>query len=406
MDWLKTLTGTRRSSRSDQDFPVATRKTISGVPPMKTTDATILSSQGLIQGDTPTASMLHISTSPNSYYQHKYGAHAAGGINMDRGGFGHALDGTNFGAVFDGVTAGGAVNAHAAQAFTDYTLRWFSQHKDVLSNMPTTLQPQLKLLFEQATSYENNPGGDHQAEGGSATAVVATFRRVPGPDVKFQLIGGYVGDAACVVLHPAHGARLVTKSRRREGCPSDTGGQLMMCMGISGKVLPLVHPIVPGTLVILTTDGFTDNVHRRDIENIVPLIVESTFFQDPVPTSVGLKHPGRLPDYEELFNLLRAAPRSELTAVTCHDATTRLGNYVQWVTRSLKAQEERFYTLSTELDEWRAKGQAENGRAQALEHQLEQLIAARGHSKLAGKTDDCLLCVMKPYHSPLALKRT
>jgi hypothetical protein len=300
----------------------------------------------------------------------------------------------------------GAVNAHAAQAFADYTLRWFSQHKDILSNSEASLQPQLQLLFEQASSFHNNPGGEHQAEGGSATAVVATFRRLPGADVKFQLIGGFVGDAACIVLHPAHGARLVTKSRRREDSPMDTGGQLMMCMGISGKVMPLIHPIVPGTLVILTTDGFTDNVHRGDLESIVPLLVESTFFQEPVPSAVTLKHPCRLPDYEELFNLVRAAPRSELVSVTCHEATQRLGNYVQWVTSSLKAQEERFYTLSTELDELRAKGQGDGSRAQALDHQVEQLIQERSHRKLAGKTDDCLLCVMKPYHSPVALKRT
>lgn len=62
------------------------------------------------------AAMAHESTSPPNYYRAKYGV--VGGINMDRGGFGRHADGTNFAAVFDGVTAGGKRNAYAAQAFT------------------------------------------------------------------------------------------------------------------------------------------------------------------------------------------------------------------------------------------------------------------------------------------------
>jgi hypothetical protein len=63
MDWFKTLvTSSGRSSRSPEHFPVATHKTIAGVPAMVTTNPNDLTSQGLIQGETPTATMLHIST--------------------------------------------------------------------------------------------------------------------------------------------------------------------------------------------------------------------------------------------------------------------------------------------------------------------------------------------------------
>ncbi|EDQ91044.1 uncharacterized protein MONBRDRAFT_31709, partial [Monosiga brevicollis MX1] len=63
------------------------------------------------------AVMHHLSTSPPKYYEFQYGPEFRRGINMDRGGYGIAKDGTMFGCVFDGVTAGGKVNAYAAQAF-------------------------------------------------------------------------------------------------------------------------------------------------------------------------------------------------------------------------------------------------------------------------------------------------
>lgn len=43
-------------------------------------------------------------------------------MNMDRGGYGTTAQGLHFGCVYDGVSSGGAINAHAAQAFTRTTL--------------------------------------------------------------------------------------------------------------------------------------------------------------------------------------------------------------------------------------------------------------------------------------------
>ena len=72
------------------------------------------------------AAMLHISTVPQTYFQSKYKTNYL--INMDRGGFGYSPEGAAFGCVFDGVSAGGAVNAYAAQAFTSYCLEWLKDH--------------------------------------------------------------------------------------------------------------------------------------------------------------------------------------------------------------------------------------------------------------------------------------
>ena len=342
--------------------------------------------------------------SPPAYYEFKYGAEAASGINMDRGGFGHSKDGTNYGCVFDGVTAGGAINAHAAQAFAEYLLRWLQHYKSVLSDDEATLEGQLQLLFQQCSSFKNNRRGAHDSEGGSATAVMATFRRQPGPDVKFTLVGGYVGDAACIVVHPSHGARLITKSHRREDNPRDTGGQIIMAMGVHGRVVPLLRTVVPGSLVILTTDGFTDNVLRRELDQIVPLIVESTFFQNPVPEGVSLRHASRLPDYEELFDLVRSVPHDSLIKVSVENATRRLSHYIAWVTSQLFRQEQEFYKLSIRHQRYQAQGgEAATAEAAALEAHLSTLCEQRKHSPLAGKTDDCILLVMKPYHSVSAL---
>ena len=66
-----------------------------------------------VAGDGSVA-MLHQSTTPHAHYRCKYGVE--GGINMDRGGFGLAPEGTTYACVFDGVSAGGVINAYAAQA--------------------------------------------------------------------------------------------------------------------------------------------------------------------------------------------------------------------------------------------------------------------------------------------------
>ena len=85
-----------------------------------------LGSQGIFTARDGSVAMVHESTTPRSYYRASYDnlpAHDSF-INMDRGGFGRAPEGTTFGCVFDGVSSGGPINAFAAQAFTQHTLGW------------------------------------------------------------------------------------------------------------------------------------------------------------------------------------------------------------------------------------------------------------------------------------------
>ena len=94
---------------------------------MRLTAIEELSSQGTTVSADGTVAMVHISTTPPNYYRSKYGI--SGGINMDRGGFGHHADGTNIAVVFDGVSTGGKRNAYAAQAFARSTLTHLVSHK-------------------------------------------------------------------------------------------------------------------------------------------------------------------------------------------------------------------------------------------------------------------------------------
>jgi hypothetical protein len=63
---------------------------------------------------------MHATTVPAEYYEAHYSI--TGGCNMDRGGYGQTKDGVNFACVFDGVSAGGKINAYAAQSFAETTL--------------------------------------------------------------------------------------------------------------------------------------------------------------------------------------------------------------------------------------------------------------------------------------------
>lgn len=250
-------------------------------------------------------------------------------------------DGTNFGCLYDGVTAGGLINCHAAQAFAEYTLRWLAVNQPRLSIERDSCQLAFSQLFNECTHFSNNPGGDRQAEGGSATGVAASIVR---RKRRLVLVGASIGDAACIVLNPGEDAAAVTKWHRVETNPKDSGGELMMSIGVQGIITAFVYPVTPNSMVILSTDGLTDNVLRSDLNRLLPLIVCSKFFEDGVEKPYPARH-SRLPSFETVWELCKAAPRQELDRVSVGSATRRITNYVHWVTRSLFREEQRYYAL-------------------------------------------------------------
>jgi serine/threonine protein phosphatase PrpC len=275
---------------------------------MRLTSIEELGSQGTIVSADGTVAMVHASTTPPNYYRSKYDI--SGGINMDRGGFGRHADGTNVAVVFDGVSAGGKRNAYAAQAFARSTLTHLVSHKRAFTSqvtgnagppgnqpLPTGIARTAPVveLFGAALDQSNNPGEmdpRFEAEGGAATGAIVTFALREGqpPKPELLLVGAALGDAAVIVVEPDQaGAAVVARQlnlvERAGGRADDSGGQLNMCMGISGTVLAFAQPIHPDSLVLVTTDGLTDNLPTKPSEaaTLLPLLMRCTLLNNPVP---------------------------------------------------------------------------------------------------------------------------
>jgi serine/threonine protein phosphatase PrpC len=442
-----------------------------------------LGSQGTVVSSDGTVAMVHESTTPPNYYRSKYAL--SGGINMDRGGFGRHADGTNVAVVFDGVSAGGKRNAYAAQAFARSTLSQLVSHKCAFAAQVTSSagQPGSTLLppgvartapvlelFSAALDQANNPGEvdpSYEAEGGAATGAIVTFqqREIEGGEPQLLLIGAALGDAAVIAVEPSSEAGTVLLARqlnqveRIGGRAADSGGQLNMCMGISGVVRAFAQPIHMKTLVLVCTDGLTDNLPTEEHEAAVllPWLMRCALLDNPVPgpglaPAVAEKNGEArdsvsMPGAEAVMQALREAytdagrviepepePEPELRSSEQGSrfeevrdeprvVGQRLRHYVEWVTRRLYASEQAYFGEEARyhaMVRQRLAAEAasyENGEEpddvamtshkQAL---LEQEIAASqarlqelldkqraGPRVGPGKTDDALMVVMRPF---------
>jgi hypothetical protein len=244
--------------------------------------------------------------------------------------------------MFDGVTAGGMINCHAAQAFAEYSLRWLGANQSRLGVSVEQSQQAFSDLFLQCTHFSNNPGGDRQAEGGSATGVVASVVRRKRKGLT--LVGASVGDAACFVVPPDAAAEAVTKWHRTEANPKDSGGEMMMSIGVQGSVTAFARTVTPRDLIVLATDGLTDNVLRSDMGRILPLIICSSLFQTPTEKQYPARY-SRLPTYKDIAALCHGFTMQSLLQVSPANAVRRITNYLRWVTRSLYKQEQQYYAL-------------------------------------------------------------
>ncbi|EGD81752.1 hypothetical protein PTSG_02464 [Salpingoeca rosetta] len=392
MEWMKAVLRKGPSPTSDTP-PAPTEDELvqdeEGYPVILSTEREFLASQGLMIGQNG-AALYHGTTSPPKYYDFLYKLPT--GINMDRGGFGHARDGTNFGAVFDGVTAGGRVNAYAAQAFAEYALRWLAVHKHRLHQIEgERLHQEVHNLFRQCIAKENNPGGNMQAEGGSATGVIASCHRTQRG--RLMLVGATIGDASAIVVDPDGGCRIVSRYQRSCASAKDTGGQLTMCMGVHGDINTFSEPLTEQSIVILTTDGFTDNILQSDFSNIIDVILRAPYFDDDpaMRTSVD-SDLSRLPDLRELRQLVGRL--ESLDSVPCRSMVVRVSNYLKWVTRALHAREQDFYALQIEMrdtTEALLQKQAELKRRKAarLEQDGADAGAGTGAADNADGAGDC-----------------
>eukprot|EP00656_Telonema_subtile_P016261 TRINITY_DN18577_c0_g1_i2.p1 TRINITY_DN18577_c0_g1~~TRINITY_DN18577_c0_g1_i2.p1 ORF type:complete len:301 (-),score=41.70 TRINITY_DN18577_c0_g1_i2:40-942(-) len=254
--------------------------------------------------------------------------------------------------------------------------------------------------------------------------------------------GAAIGDAAVVVLDREHRrARQLNAVTRLNNSASDTGGQLNMSMEVSGEVVGFSEKMPADDLVVLCTDGLTDNVHPGGaFSTLIPFVAGCATFDtkvDPdcgdhsghddfyvewqLPTSVAHvclllygTHDvheailtGRLPSLNRGEHGSRecSVPERWLDYTSTEEAVTRLVNYVDWVTRLRATREEAYYRLLLRSRTMGAQtsGEAtEEGESTAaeIEDSLRAMMDARpAHSDTSCKTDDCAVLVLQPLHS-------
>jgi serine/threonine protein phosphatase PrpC len=329
-------------------------------------------SQGIQESDDATAAFYHDSTTPPNFYMAK--GYANSNINMDRGGYGQCLDGTNCGSIFDGVSCGGMVNLFAAQAFAEAVTERVARSTDKFKQGEGVNEALAYKAFKEAASPLNNPGLQHSssdAEGGAATGMFACVQ--PAGDGKQYCIvnGAGVGDCSAFVICGGNAAvstvpkceldaeetilqaarQLSTTAFRREGDARDTGGQLTMSLGIQGRIWSFSHPVGLNDIILLCTDGLTDNLYMPEAAVLIPLIASATYF-DAIPIKAyddALGPDAHCPRHAELATLIKSAPNTPPSRLFPKQVALRLRNYVKWVTQAEFHLEQTWYEAQLKI---------------------------------------------------------
>eukprot|EP00040_Diaphanoeca_grandis_P022053 m.117990 g.117990 ORF g.117990 m.117990 type:complete len:462 (-) comp28624_c0_seq1:355-1740(-) len=384
-----------------------------------------LHSQGTMVSADGSCALVHESSSPPNYYRARYNTPEGEVINMDRGGFGHHNDRVNYGCVFDGVTSGGKINAYAAQAFADYTCAFLQERATMLKT--TAIETFASELFSGCIAPTNNPKRRmlaYDAEGGSATGVYVTISDTRKKD-HFEVTGANIGDAAALMLNETQTeARLISAtSLRATGRPTDTGGQLTMSMGINGDIWPFKCPCKSDEIIILCTDGLTDNLHLPELGTIIPFIARCPEF-DRVPTMDCRTCYGENPHYPSFVELQDMLGKVSPSLASATQVAQRLCNYTRWVTTFSYNSEQEYYATDIKIRQLQSeKMQLVNAKKENpdlitvlgadsirdLIHKLELQLELLGKKQVTrmksrkvmsiGKTDDSIILCMKPKHA-------
>lgn len=175
-----------------------------------------------------------------------------------------------------------------------------------------------------------------------------------------------------------------------------------MCIGIDGNIWPFSAEVGAEDLVVLATDGLTDNLHMPEVSSLLPLIVRAQFFdqRDPAVECTVVK--GRKAHLPTLAEVAEAVGEGEgldtLANVLPTTASMRLSNYIRWVTRWMYKQEQEYYATRKHLTTLLQAGSDSKEEIERLESHLKDLTVYRKMGS-AGKTDDAMVLVMKPFHN-------
>ncbi len=103
------------------------------------------------------------------------------------------------------------------KAFTEFALRFLHEHHGEFLHGQSCNELLAQRLFLDSTKSSNDPGRlhkEHEAEGGSATGVFATFQLCSKAEAIVH--GGALGDAAAIAVF-RHQVNKGKKEKRKEG---------------------------------------------------------------------------------------------------------------------------------------------------------------------------------------------
>ena len=169
-------------------------------------------------------------------------------------------------------------------------------------------------------------------------------------------------------------------------------------------------------IIILCTDGLTDNLYMPELGTIVPLLASLPFFDRAPATPCRLVDGAgaRLPRYADLAQLCDMVTREPATSFTPERVVSRLQNYLTWVTAARFGHEQAFFAAEARHGELRAAvastavgatvfsdpaaSSAVAAEMAALEAEMAELRSMKKDGVVAGKTDDTLIVAFLPLH--------
>ena len=341
-------------------------------------------SQGFQASTDGSRVLFHDSTVPLNEYGPEF-------RNMDLGGVGQR-DGLNFGVVCDG--AGSSKSAmNAAQAFTQSLLKnLFDNAYEMRGSIANEdLKEQAIEMFEKAA---------FTSEGGNSTAVFVTFVR--GDNGHLQVRGGAIGDSVALHIQRNGGSaeQLNTINKQNAEDKKDSGGQIVS--GLGRRANPDLQNcsvfnrnISQNDIVVLASDGLTDNIYFGQLEQIVPLIIFSSKFDESVenllqqdqPWLAGDK-PG-LPDINQMNKFVEGYLFD--TNVDNETIARRLNTYVKFIADAgTKAAQKAVDDINAIYE------RADLSHAEKNEQVIQYRERVNAEQKLVSKTDDLMIVVLSP----------
>lgn len=314
-----------------------------------------LGSQGLKVSQNSSSAYLHESTYSSVSYNDKQLKHY---VNMDRGAFFTKTDGTNGACVCDGLGGDGCFSAFVAQMVTQAVVKEFASSASKFHRIHDTIQTEAarfftmlsqSLIYQRASQYRKLPYSGM----GSTTVAVANFVTIADTvgSPTFLVQAATIGDSSIFHLSMSKKEVVSVLSSRRSITSSHTSSIDNFCsINYANDLLETcITKVQPEDIIILATDGLTDNIRDGELCKVITRVVFSTFFDQPQEMLLKLERPWekkycQLPSIEDLEAFMQLGTCLPSDAPTPVQIVSRLFAYtrvVTWYLSSLYEKEDQ-----------------------------------------------------------------